>query len=221
MTRRVRRILLAIFLAYHVAAVVLASLPAPRGANRAGNYKDPVVQAELKSWSEALARLGVQRSPKELQRWMIGVSSGWLAAREASLVPFQPYYRYLGTKQSWRMFAGADPKPPRLRIEVSHGTERETVSLGDAAPAWRAKQLRHEMGRSVLARYAKPARYKAAWRGLGHHLAREAAADFPDASELHITIERVPIPSPKQARDGVQLPVEVARTRSHDLADYR
>ena len=81
-----------------------------------------------------------------------------IETRRTVLSPFQPYYRYLGTAQSWRMFVAPHRYPARLHVEIKRpGEEWETISIfGDPEHAWKAEIFEHdtlgEFARSILKR---------------------------------------------------------------------
>ena len=97
---------------FHVAAMVLAALPAPvNGMNRA-MWKNPTAQLEFEAWAKGL---GMKTEDFEEGIWKLAVFL--MGVREVCLTPVQPYIRYTGTEQPWRMFVGPDRSPPRYQLQ--------------------------------------------------------------------------------------------------------
>lgn len=211
----------AALVALHVAAVVLAAVPAPEGAMRRSAWQDPTVQDELRAWAERLRGLGLELSDAAFQERLWQVAARYTAARRAALAPFQPYYRYLGVHQSWRMFVAPHRYPSRLHIEVREGQTWRTVYVARAPDqAWLGEVLDNHRMRSALFRYAWP-QYGRTWRELGDWVAARAAVDFPTASHVRLRYWKQRTPSPQEARAGREPRGEWTRAREVPLAPLR
>ena len=102
----------------HLTAITLMAMPAPVGGLDRRTWKDPTVQAEFAVWRARLGALGVERTPKAFEDDLFRVAKGLVDVRDEVLAPFQPYYRWCGTWQSWRMFVAPHTHPSRMRVEV-------------------------------------------------------------------------------------------------------
>lgn len=193
----------AALLLLHLAAVVLAALPAPVGTDRHSAYRTRHAQAELKRVTEQLEGIGVELTPKELEDLLVDTSKQVLTVRKAVLAPFAPYRDLLGTRQGYRMFSGTSRLSDRLHVEVrEEGAWRTVFLTRDPEYPWLRSALDHELGRSMLYRYSEP-RYRKRYRAFAAWLARRAAVDFPAADRLRVGWIPTRAPSPAAARAGI------------------
>src|SRR5947209_12697273 len=88
------------------------------------NWADPTVQAELAVWAR---RLSV--APADLENALWRFATRYMAARDRALAPFDLYYEWCGTYQSWRMFVAPHRHPTRLHVDVREGDEWRTVFI--------------------------------------------------------------------------------------------
>ncbi len=217
MTAHLRGLLVAL----HVLAVTLAALPSPEGGMNRGAWTDPTVQAEFAAWRGRLAALGIELSAEELEDRLWTLAQGWMAARKASLAPFAPYYRHMGTAQPWRMFVAPHTHPSRLHIELLEGEEWRTLYIArDPRHRWKAELLDHDRMRSALFRYAWPG-YRRSWEELGRWLADRAAEEFPAGARLRLFFTRARTPSPEEARRGVRPAQSTSQALQFDLGGRR
>jgi hypothetical protein len=205
MIRQVRGALLAL----HLLAITAMALPAPgSGALDRASWADPTVQAEVRAWSQRLSRVGWVVEPNRLEAGAWAVASTVGGLRGMILAPLQPYYRYFGTWQSWRMFVAPHRFPTTTSLEVElDGAFVAVFVEGDPERAWRAGLLGHERSRSLLFRLGWE-RY-AAWRE--HFLAwfaREAAEEWPEATRARLRVTRRATPSPRALAAGAWPPAE-------------
>jgi hypothetical protein len=114
--RRWWRILVVVFVLFHISAVTLVGCPAPvRGENRK-LYEKPSIQRELQGWSARLAFLGVTATTTELADFAWSTSKRWNAARNAAIGPFIQYLRTIGSTQGWYMFTSSDSRPVTFEL---------------------------------------------------------------------------------------------------------
>jgi hypothetical protein len=197
----------AAFVTFHVLAVVGGSIPAPVGGLHRSSWSDPTVAAELEGWRSRLGAIGLQLDRKTYEDGLFTFARGLLRARAVALAPFQPYYRYVGVEQGWRMFVAPQTHPARLEIEVQEGGAWRSVYLQlDPERRWRADQLESGRFRSALFRYAWK-HYRRQHRQLARWIARQAEADFPQAAAVRVRWVRGRTPSPAEARAGTRPPV--------------
>ncbi len=211
----------AAFVIFHVAAVLLGSVPAPEGGMRKAAWQDPTVKDELSAWAGRVRSVGLEVSDEDFQERLWDLAVGYSQLRESVLAPFQPYYRRLGVNQSWRMFIAPHRYPARLHIEVREGGAWRTVYTARSREAtWRAHQLDHDRMRSAVFRYAW-ASYGRSWRQLSDWLALRAAEDFPDATAVRLRYFKQKSPSPAEVLSGQEPPGSWIRTRTLELAPLR
>ncbi|MCB9777060.1 MAG: hypothetical protein H6742_00685 [Alphaproteobacteria bacterium] len=209
----------AAFVVFHVAAVLLAAMPAPDGGMKRAAWKDRTVQEEFAAWTGRLQGLGVEIEQPELEERLWTLAVAWQGGRQQLLRPFQPYYQYAGAWQSWRMFVAPHRYPGRLHIDLRRGGTWETIYVArDPDRGWLGRQLDHDRMRSVIFRYAWP-QYGRAWRHWCAWVAAQAATDFPDADAIRLRYWKARTPSPDEARSGAEPPGQWIRTRTLALPD--
>ncbi len=202
--------------AAHIAAVVLGALPAPEGGMNRKMWKEPTVQGELGAWAD---RLGMAPDAFEDGLWTLAV--GVMRGRRVALTPFQPYYRWAGTTQSWRMFVAPHKFPSRLHVDVREGGEWRSVYV-QATPGegWLEPVLEADRFRSVLFRYAWPS-FGRPYDQLVDWLAACAADDFPDADQIRVRWARSRTLPPEAVRAGAVPSVQFHKARVVELAPLR
>jgi hypothetical protein len=211
-----------LFILFHLVAVVLVAVPSVgnSGMNRSA-WKQPTVQGEFRAWSARLSGLGLQLSPAELEERGWAFATAFEGARRVVLAPFQPYYRYVGTYQSWKMFVAPHRFPTRTEIAVDRGAGFEVVYLArDPELTWNATWFDHDRFRSVLFRMGWP-HFKQQRRHLVDFVAKRAAADFPDALRVRVAFLRSETPTPAQTAAGFEPKVTREFQNLRDLAPLR
>lgn len=219
----VRTTLTALFVAAHVLAVVLGAAPAPVGSLNRSAWAEPTVARELDTWFGRLSAVGLTEDRATFEDDLYALAGTWVRARRGVLRPFHPYYRYLGTEQSWRMFVAPHKHPSRLQIHVRTGPKAdwELIYLqGDPEHAWRAHQLEHTRMRSALFRYSWPA-YRRSYQAFARWVGRQVAAERPDAAQVRLQWARQKTPSAQQIRKGKSTPPTIVRPFVVDLSGLR
>lgn len=210
-----------VLVALHIGAVCLMALPAPEGGMNRSAWSDPTVQAELLAWHGRLSVLGLDLEAEELEDLLWEFARGYMEGREAVLGPLDPYYRHLGTRQSWRMFVAPHRNPAKLVVAVrTEGTWEVVYRSRDPEADWRAHQLDHTRTRSVTFRYAWK-HYQRPYRRFARWLAREAAVDFPEADRIRVYWWRYRTLSPEAVRAGETPEGSVERPTELDLDELR
>lgn len=209
----------AALVAFHVAAVVVLSLPSPGGVMQRSSWDDPTVQNEFRIWSDRLRGVGVDVSPVRLDRWLWDVAQRWLSVREGITAPFQPYTTYAGTRQSWRMFSAPQRYPVRLEISVREPSGwRKVYETRSQELAWERDTFdAYRMRRVVfMTGWDKERRN---FETLCDWIARRAARDFPEATEVMVRQQKYRTPVPAEARAGQR--VLEPKYIGHEVRDLR
>lgn len=205
----------------HILAVTLMALPAPGGAMSRSAWKEPTVQAEFAAWRARLASWGWETTPTEFEDGLWEVSVNLMRGREVVLAPFDPYYRYCGTWQSWRMFVAPHTHPSRLYVDVLREDDWEPVYVGRSAEHdWMATFFDHDRVRSATFRYAWR-KYAGTYTPFTKWIAKRAAEDFPAAEKVRVRYQKGPTPSPEQTLSGELPETTFVLQRIHTLADFR
>jgi hypothetical protein len=193
---------LAVFVALHLFAVTFCALPSVGSGMNRNAWRQPTVQGEFRAWTERLTALGVRIEQEELEDRAWAFATGYESVRERILAPFQPYFRYCGTWQSWKMFVAPHRYPGRLEIEIDRGSGWEPVYVARSAEhRWMASWLDHDRFRSATFRYAWD-HYRVARSQFADWVARRAAEDFPDAERVRVYFVRYRTRSPEEVRAG-------------------
>jgi len=206
----------------HILAVVLMALPAPEGAMRRDAWEDPTVTAEFEAWTERLRQVGYETTTEELKSELFTVAQDFTEIRKTVLTPVEPYARYLGTQQSWRMFVAPHRFPTRLHVEIKReGSDWETVSIyQDPVYRWKAEVFEHDRFRSALFRYGWKS-YGRARKLFNQWLAREAAEDFPEATHLRTRWYKYKTPTPEMVQSGEEFEGKFVLGQTIKLDQYR
>ena len=182
----------------HLVAIGLGAFPAPEGGMSRSAWEDPTVKGEFHRWGEALRGAGLAWSDAELMDRAWSFAGGFIEVRRVVLLPFQPYYRYFGAHQSWRMFVAPHRFPTRLHVDLHEGGAWRTLYVErDPDHDWHGRWLDHDRFRSEIFRfgwksYAKSYGQFAVW------LARLAAKEFPEGDALRVRLWRAETPTPEQ-----------------------
>lgn len=213
----------AALISLHLLALGLLAFPSPSGGMSRSSWADPTVQAEFAAWRQRLAGLGVELSAQEFEDELWEVASAYMKARSAVLEPMQPYHDWFGTWQSWRMFVAPQRFPARLHVDVrlAEGQEWTPVYVErDPELRWMASVFDHDRMRSEMFRYSWK-KYKSSWRPFAQWIARNAAQDFPEATEVRVQYFRFETLSPEQVRAGEQITGTFIQPLVFRLEDYR
>ena len=205
MVRLLKRVwphLVAIYVLFHVASVVVSSAPAPSGVMNRSLWKDPTVQDEIKAWSGQLSALGIAVQPEQLEEaaWRLG--AGWMNVRNQAMRPFRTYQRYTATVQSWRMFVAPHRYPSRVHIDIREpGGDWKPVYVGGSGEhTWCRRQLNHVRMRKVFFAYSWN-RFQRSYDQLSAWLAHRAAEDFPSAAEPRVRFYKYRTLAPDEVRE--------------------
>ena len=212
------RVSVALLVFLHVWFITLQALPAPGGGMNKRDWKSDTVQGEFRAWTQRLNAMGVEIEQQALEDHLWELATGVMKVRREALRPMYPYYRNAGTWQSWRMFVAPHRYPSRLHIEIKEAGLWRTVYVARSPESdWRAHQLDHDRFRAALFRYGWGKKYGRQWRGFGDWIAREAAIDFPEATELRLRFWSYRTRSPEEVREGVDEDGRWHRSRTLSL----
>lgn len=194
--KRVVPHLLAALVLLHVFAVTVLAIPSLRASLDRGSWKNPTVQSEFRAWAERLSSWGYEITPTELEERGWRFARSWSRVRETMATPFEPYVRYLGIRQPWVMFVAPHRHPSRVEIAVEENNRWRTIYQARSDEhTWRRQLFDQDRFRSAFFRYGWR-RYASAYRQLCDWIAREAAADFPEATRVRVRMMRSKTPPP-------------------------
>lgn len=216
-----RRHLVGVLVLLHLVSVALSSLPSVRGKLSPALMREPVVQHELQQWADALGKVGLRMETGELEERVVALGEAYGAVRDVLVEPFAPYRKYLGTGQTWNLFTSAHRIPGRLEIDLE--------VKGNWTQLYVARSSEHEWRRAALDdTRVRKAVYFMNWRrsaksyqSFGEWVAREAAADFPEATRVRLRFYRYETPSPEEVRSGEEPEGRYVQTRIYSLEEHR
>jgi len=210
----------ALLVGFHLVAVGLMAVPAPEGAMNRENWKDATVQAELQTWTHKLSHIGISVTVPQLEHHLWGTGRALNQQRTQLLEPFQPYYQFAGTHQSWRMFVAPHRFPAKLEVDIKEkGTWKTIFRQNDPELAWQGQLFNDSRMRSILFRYSWST-YRKHYRQLGRWVANQAGRDFPDARMVRLSWFKYQTLSPEQVRANERVvtqqvrPIELAVNRN-------
>lgn len=211
----------AAFVLLHVLAMLVLALP---DASRLGDravWKARGTQLDFKQWAERLQGLGFDTDAKRFERWLWDLSQGYLKLRAVLVAPFDPYRRVAGMTQSWRMFSNPQRRPARLHIDVKDGGQWRPLYVGRSDEfEWRREQFDNNRVRKLIGRFARNIR-RGNYRLLARWVARQAAHDYPAASEIRVRLYRFKSLPPEAIAAGERPQGKFADVETLKLEEFR
>lgn len=222
--RAARSQLLAGFVAFHVAAVLVLSLPGSGRLADRSVWQSRENQQQFARWAKLSEPLGVARDGPELEELSWRLTQGYLRVRRVFVAPFELYAGYFGVRQGWRMFSNPQSYPGYVHVELRRAGAFEPIYVSRSSEfTWRREQLDHHRVRKLFGRIARSTEH-GLWDEFGAWAAEQAALDFPDAAELRIWQERRATPEPgslPEASLPKTQPVLPEQVRVYDLRRLR
>lgn len=195
------RDLVAVGVVLHLLATGLQALPSAGAGLDRRAWQDPTVQAELAAWREGLASVGISTTPEGFEDGLYALATGVEGARDVVLAPFEPYLRYSGSWQSWKMFVAPHRHPARLVVTLGRGADAEVLYRRGEVAEVPLTALDHDRMRGVQFRMAWPGYRRHAPR-LAEAIAARVRAHDPQVDRVVVFYERRPTPRPEQVRAG-------------------
>jgi hypothetical protein len=215
----VRSQLLAAFVAFHVLSVVVLALPADGRLGERAVWQSRENQLQFARWARVASSLGFARTGSELEEQLWQVTQRYLRVRNVVAAPFELYASYTGIAQGWRMFSNPQSHPAYVHVELARGAGFEPIYVSRSAElGWRREQFDHHRLRKLFGRVARSTEEQV-WDQFGQWAARQAARDFPDASQLRIWQERRATPEPGSA--AASEPAAPEEVRVYELQPFR
>jgi hypothetical protein len=211
----------ALLIALHIFAVTALAIPAPQGGMNRQAWSDPTVQAEFTAWAERLTAAGSPTTTEELEEWVWDFAVNYMQKRKAIIGPMNPYYRYCGTYQSWRMFIAPHRNPAILHIEVFEADQWRPIYVArDLEHRWMANKFDSERFRAALFRYAWK-QYRGTYRQFATWVAKKLAVERPEAERVRLRWYRFHTISPERIRAGERHEGSFVQTLSMSLDEHR
>ncbi len=211
----------ALFVLYHLLAVVILSLPSAGALTSESMWRSANFKADIAGYAEALQGLGVETTPKALGARLKRAALSFAGIRRAISWPFGRYAELVGARQGWAMFASPQRHPAELHVEIEvDGAWRLLYRPHDDEAEWRGETMRHNRVRKFAGRFARgfvPKNYEelATW------LATEASGDFPEANAVRVRLYRYRSLPPEAIRNGERPEGRYERARVFDAEELR
>lgn len=185
----------ALLVLLHVIAVVVPAFPGPPKAAARSDLASGWQHRRIASWGAGLNRLGIPISDDALVDFVWRGGNAIVATRSLLSAPFEPYYRYVGTRQRWRMFSSVETHPRRFTVEIDRGRGWEILfSMGREKYSWRRETFEQERVRAVLSDFEFSPRKS--YLGFARRVSSWALADFPDATAVRCRLIQRTTPLP-------------------------
>jgi len=192
----------AVLILAHIVVIGLQAFPAPVGGASKGTRETPSVRGMI---ADASAITGLPEA--QVDALVFGGVETWIAARKKVLKPFSPYYKWAGTKQSWRMMAIINRRSARLRVEIDGALAYRTA---DSEARWRAEIIESARMRGAVIKYAWKLN-RGDYKRLSAWIIDEAVADYGEDVDVRICVERAAIPGPEDPPPRVRCGWEITR----------
>ncbi len=178
----------------HVVAIFLAAVPAPVGGSDRANWKNATAQAEFALWAGAL-----RMQPADFEDKLFALATFWMNVRAVYLTPVDPWIRFTGTDQPWRMFVGPDRYPARFQVQYRPGDVHDFITLFEEKSAqytWHKAYFSEERVRSQIYRHSFPDYAHVATLSC-KYLAARVFEEKPDAAQVRCRFFRQRSRSPQ------------------------
>ncbi len=197
----------AALLLVHVVAVVLLALPSPHRMKDRARWQGQRTQREIALWAERLQGWGVDTDPKRLEAGLWDAAQQYVGLRETIAEPLSPYVAVAGVVQPWGMFRSPQRRPGELQVEVDDGHGYRLVYVS-RSPEHRylAEQLDHNRFRKIIGRAV---RQRPLFDAIAGFVVERAAADFPHARRVRVTMMRFDSLPPERRAAGEEAPRQV------------
>jgi hypothetical protein len=197
----------ALFIVFHVGAVLLGSIPMPKGLRRE-EMDSASMAPSLAPWEALAQRLGLADDQRGARDLLFRLAEGGIATRKAIIDPFQPYYRLSRARQGWTMFGFVNHRPCRLEIEVDRGAGWEKLYVARSSEHdWEQALFDQERMRALVNPWSHGQNRKqfatfAAW------VARRVGAQQADVQRVAVSMVRLRNPPPAELRRLGRVPVD-------------
>ncbi|MFT4978084.1 MAG: hypothetical protein ACI8S6_003992 [Myxococcota bacterium] len=201
-------------LAVVIGAEWLDALPLP--TLRPGHLNQPIAQAELSRWTEALNGLGVSVTKDELTAAGLEVGAAAVDFQKASMAPLRPLKKLTQTGQSWGLFAYPDPFAGRLIVEVwIDGEWQSRFRAPGADRSLLSRRLRYRRVRGIYDDLGDRPKPRGGYSRFADWVALTIMADDPRVEKVQVRLDLVTVRLPDE---GPEQPEERRHVRIRDAA---
>jgi hypothetical protein len=210
----------ALFVAFHVVAMAIVSLPNAGIASKA-RWQSDVTQNDLATWAARLRAMGWRTSNEAFQRRLWDGAVRYARVRTVVGAPFDAYAGATGAGQGWTMFASPQRFPAELHVDVLRGGIWTPIYRPRSdAYAWRRETFDDDRMRKFAGRFARGFD-KNVYRETATWIAKNAAIDFPDASRVRVSLYRYETLAPAAVRRGERPVGRTTDAREIELGPLR
>lgn len=188
-------------LAFHVAAIVVLSLPGAQVA-RSNRWQSRLMRQDLADWAAQLDSLGISVSPDELGRTAQGVAEGYVALRSVAVAPFEAYSAVTKARQGWAMFASPQRHPYEFHVDgLTAEGWKPLYRPHDDRARFLAEFLLHNRMRKFQGRFAR-AMKDHYYEDFTAFVARRALAQNPELRAVWLGLYGYASLPPERVRAG-------------------
>lgn len=185
-----------LFILLHLIAVLGMALPGPVAGVKSTIMETETGREQVAAWAGLFRAVGINMTDQEAAVWLWDAGQVLVSARSAITTPFAKYYRWCGTRQSWRMFAFVVKRPTLFTVEVEqNGQWQPLYQVGSETATWRQPFFHHERIRGLIAGFDTS---KRGYAPFSDWLAAQIHQEFPDATAARTRVLRTPTTLPGQ-----------------------
>lgn len=145
----------AALIALHLCVITVAAVPTPAGYLKERWMRDAHVVESVDRWARVPRALGMDVETPVLVDRLFAAGRLVVAVHDGLVGPFEPYFRYCGTAQSWRMFGGVGVDTGRLEVHGRRpGGGWEPLYVERGPGRWRASFFEQERIRAFRSHFA-------------------------------------------------------------------
>ncbi|HGG56809.1 MAG TPA: hypothetical protein ENK31_03315 [Nannocystis exedens] len=178
----------AIFIAYHLLAVVVLSLPSAGAITSPRMWRSANFKADIAGYAAAIRGLGIDMTAEQFGARLHAAAVSFAGFRSAIATPFIPYARIFGVRQGWAMFASPQRNPAWLNVEIKEqGHWRTIYRPHDDDATWMRETMEHNRMRKFAGRFARTFVAKN-YDELSRWLASQAIVSYPTATAVRVRL---------------------------------
>jgi hypothetical protein len=210
----------AAFVAFHVLAIGVGSLPGTSLTTRA-RWKSEGTHADIVGWASRARAAGVDVTDEAFESRLYELAVGYARVRRTAGAPFDAYAGAVGAGQGWTMFASPQRFPAELHVDVMvGGAWRPLYRPRSDAHAWRRALFDHNRMRKFTGRFARGFDRRV-YGETAAYLAHLAARDVPEATKVRVSLYRTESLPPERVRRGERPVGRTTEERVFDAAGLR
>lgn len=194
----------AALVAFHVASLVILSLPSAGAIGDERRWNTANARADLDQLAQRLRGWGFDTNADRVRADLWNLSRGYLQVQKPLAAPFAAYAKATGSRQGWSMFASPQRHPAELHVDIERdGTWVPVYRPHSDEHDWNRAQFEHNRFRKFLGRFARGF-IRRDYREAARWVATKAAREHPDATRVRVQLYRYRSLPPDAVRAGAK-----------------